>query len=109
VAAVREQKAPKSSDTSGVLEHDRPVRFRVLNRRWATDMDLPTARGGLFALHFAEAVRAARMEMIVLGIMLAQQVLAVVVTVRGAHYRMDMIARELVVRIDDPRLVGRIR
>ncbi|MEA3071788.1 MAG: hypothetical protein QOD29_3234 [Alphaproteobacteria bacterium] len=43
--------------------------------------------------------------MIVLGIMLAQQVLAVVVAVRGADYRMDMVARGLVVRIDDPRLV----
>jgi hypothetical protein len=53
-------KAPRSSDTSGVLEHDRPVRFQVLNRRWATDMDLPTAGGGLFALLFAEAVRAPR-------------------------------------------------
>ena len=37
--------------------------------------------------------------------MLAQQVLAVVVAVRGAHYRMGMVARGLVVRIDDPRLV----
>src|SRR5260370_26777092 len=43
--------------------------------------------------------------MIVPGIMLAQQVLAVVVAVRRADYRVDMIARGLVVRIDDPRLV----
>ena len=43
--------------------------------------------------------------MIVPGVMLAQQVLAVIVAVRSAHDRVDMIARGFVVRIDDPRLV----
>src|SRR5271165_4331540 len=43
--------------------------------------------------------------MIVPRIMLVQQVPAVVVAVRGAHYRVDMVARGLVVRVDDPRLV----
>src|SRR5262249_47554319 len=43
--------------------------------------------------------------MIVPGIMLAQQVLAIIVAVRSAHDRVDMIARGFVVRVDDPRLV----
>src|SRR5215831_20127602 len=60
---------------------------------------------GLFTLLFAEAVRAPRVGMIVLRVMLAQQVLAVVVAVRGAHDRVDMIARWFVVRIDDSWLV----
>ncbi len=56
---------------------------------------------GLFTLLFAEAVRAPRVGMIVPRVMLAQQVLAVVVAVRGAHDRVDMIAGGFVVRIDD--------
>ena len=43
--------------------------------------------------------------MIVAGIVLAQQVLAIVVAVRRAHDGVDVIARGLVVGIDDPRLV----
>ena len=58
-----------------------------------------------FTLLFAEAVRAPRVGMIVPRIMLAQQVLAVVVAVRSAHDRVDMIARGFVVRIDDSWLV----
>src|SRR5262249_10967484 len=60
---------------------------------------------GLFTLLFAEAVRAPRLGMIVPRIMLAQQVLAVVVAVRGAHDRVDMIARGFVVCIDDSWLM----
>src|SRR5262249_51789556 len=60
---------------------------------------------GLFTLLFAEAMRAPRLGMIVLRVMLAQQVLAVVVAIRGAHDRVDMIARWFVVRIDDSWLV----
>ena len=58
-----------------------------------------------FTLLFAEAVHAPRVGMIVPRIMLAQQVLAVVVAVRSAHDRVDMIARGFVVRIDDSWLV----
>src|SRR6516165_210334 len=60
---------------------------------------------GVFTLLFAEAVRAPRVGMIVPRVMLAQQVLAVVVAVRGAHDRVDMIAGGLVVRIDDSWLM----
>src|SRR5262245_12391530 len=60
---------------------------------------------GLFTLLFAEAVRAPRLGMIVPRVMLAQQVLAVVVAVRGAHDRVDMIAGGFVVRIDDAWLM----
>src|ERR1700745_2381209 len=60
---------------------------------------------GLFTLLFAESVRAPRVGMIVPRVMLAQQVLAVVVAVRGAHDRVDMIAGGFVVRIDDSWLM----
>src|SRR5262249_47289262 len=60
---------------------------------------------GLFTLLFAEAVRAPRVGMIAPRVMLAQQVLAVVVAVRGAHDRVDMIAGGFVVRIDDSWLM----
>jgi hypothetical protein len=50
-------------------------------------------------------MRAPRLGMIVLRVMLAQQVLAVVVAIRGAHDGVDMIAGGFVVRIDDAWLM----
>src|SRR5262249_40158026 len=59
----------------------------------------------LFTLLSAEAVRAPGIGMIVLRVMPAQQALAVVVAVRGAHDCVDTIARGFGVPIDDSRLV----
>src|SRR6516162_540913 len=75
--------------------------YFVLNRKKISEAN----DAGLFTLLFAEAVRAPRVGMIVPRVMLAQQVLAVVVAVRGAHDRVDMIAGGFVVRIDDAWLM----
>src|SRR5215475_6390835 len=45
------------------------------------------------------------MRMIVLGIVLAQQVLAVVVAIGRAHHRVDVVAGRFIVVVDDARLV----
>src|SRR5438445_10606112 len=51
------------------------------------------------------AVRRHGMRVVVRGIMLAQQVLAVVVSVGRADYRMNMVARGRVVVVEDARHV----